>query len=148
MCGFRFIDGGAHVVDEPKGFVYADHSVGEIAFGLLWLSMGALVSVLLEVVYLGTRLTLSGGSSIAFPYTIVIALLFNGVLTKTARLWSDRLGVALVPLLVWILGFLTLTFWVSFSGDILVGSNLASLLLLAAGIAGGLWPLRKPKVAE
>lgn len=136
------------MVEQPQGFVYTDHSKGEIAFGFLWLSLGALMSVLLEVVYLGTWITLPGGDRIAFPYPILIALLFNGVLTKTARLWTDRLGVVLVPLGVWIFGFLALTFWVGFTGDILVGSNPRSLMLLAAGLVGGLWPLAKPKVAQ
>ncbi|QGU02407.1 hypothetical protein CKALI_07725 [Corynebacterium kalinowskii] len=136
------------MVEEQRGFVYTDHSVGEIAFGFLWLGLGALMSVLLEVVYLGTWITLPGGGRVAFPYPILIALLFNMVLTKTARLWTDRVGVVLIPLAVWLLGFCALTFWVGFTGDILVGSNPRSLVLLAAGLAGGLWPLTKPKVAQ
>ncbi|MEJ5997125.1 hypothetical protein [Corynebacterium sp. H130] len=115
---------------------------------MMWLCLGALISVLLEVVYLGTWITLPSGDRVAFPYPVLLALLFNMVLTKTARLWTDRMGVYLVPLCVWILGFLTLTFWVSISGDILVGSNPRSLMLLAAGIVGGLWPLMKPEVAK
>lgn len=140
------------MVEEEKltgePYTFQDHSRGEIAFGLLWLSIGALVSVLLEVVYLGTRISLPDGASIAFPYPIIIAFLFNMVLTKTARLWSHSLGVMLIPLGVWLLGFLALTFWVSFSGDILVGSNPRSLGLMATGLAGGLWPLFKPTMAQ
>lgn len=128
--------------------MYTDHSKGEIAFGFLWLSLGALISVLLEVVYLGTWITLPDGNSVAFPYSILIALLFNAVLTKTARLWSVPTGVTLIPLGVWLLGFCVLTFWVGFTGDILVGSNPRSLMLLAAGLIGGLWPLSKPTVAQ
>lgn len=136
------------MVEPQRGFTYTDHSWGEVAFAYVWLCLGALVSVLLEVVYLGTWVTLPGGDKVAFPYPILIALGFNMVLTKTARLWTDRMSIYLIPLIVWLLGFLTLTFWVSISGDILVGSNPRSLLLLAAGLVGGLWPLAKPTVAQ
>ncbi|MEJ5927470.1 hypothetical protein WG915_02430 [Corynebacterium sp. H128] len=115
---------------------------------MLWLTLGALMSVLLEVVYLGTWIALPSGQHVPLPYPILIAFLFNMVLTKTARLWSTNFSVFFIPLVAWILGFLTLTFWVSFSGDILVGSNPRSLALLAAGIAGGLWPTFKPQVAQ
>lgn len=133
---------------EQQGFTYTDHSMGEKIFGLFWLSLGALLSVVLEVVYLGTWITLPDGSAVAFPYPIAIAFLFNMVLTKTARLWTANMGGYLVPLTVWILGFLALTFWVSISGDTLVGANPRSLGLLAAGLAGGLWPLMRPQVAQ
>lgn len=115
---------------------HQDFSTGEMVVGLFWLGLGALISVLLEVVYLGTWI---GG--IAVPYTIPIAFLFNMVLTKTALLWSDNRAVAAVPLYVWTAGFLILTFWVGVTGDQLVGSNIRSILLLFAGIAGGGWPL-------
>lgn len=133
---------------ENKGFVYTDHSTAEIALAFVWLGLSALMSVLLEVVYLGTWITLPGGHNMAFPYPVLIAFFFNMVLTKTAQLWTERVGVVLIPLIVWILGFCTLTFWVSVSGDILVGSNPRSLALLAAGVAGGLWPWLKSTVAQ
>lgn len=123
-------------------------SKAEAAFGLMWLSIGALLSVLLEVVYLGTRLSLPGGTSIAFPYPIVIALLFNGVLSKTAMLWTKHNFIAAIPLWLWTAGFFGLTFTQALSGDILVGPNPRSLLLLLVGVAGGAWPLMKPRVAE
>ncbi|AKK02807.1 hypothetical protein [Corynebacterium epidermidicanis] len=129
-------------------YVNKDFSRAEAAFGLFWLALGALLSVLLEVVYLGTWITLPGGKAIAFPYPILIALLFNAVLSKTARLWTDRIAIAALPLWVWILGFCGLTFTTALSGDILVGPNPRSLLLLLAGLAGGAWPLLKPQVAQ
>ena len=63
---------------------------GEQVTGLVWLAVGALTSLVLEVVYLTARLPLPDGASVAFPITIVVAWWFNGVLTRTARLWSDN----------------------------------------------------------
>ncbi|MDU0478292.1 hypothetical protein QVA66_03450 [Staphylococcus chromogenes] len=129
-------------------YVNQDFSRGEAAFGLFWLSLGALLSVLLEVVYLGTWITLPGGKAMAFPYPIVIALLFNAVLSKTAMLWTRFNAIAAIPLWVWGAGFFGLTFTQALSGDILVGPNPRSLMLLLAGVAGGAWPLMKPRVAQ
>ena len=58
-----------------------DFSRGEAIAGLVWLSVGALVSLVLEVVYLNW-------------IWVVVALLFNAVLTKTARLWSETWALA------------------------------------------------------
>ena len=57
---------------------------------------------------------------------------------------GDRL-VAAVPLYVWIVGYLALMFGVEVTGDQLVGSNIRSVLLLFAGLAGGVWPLVRGK---
>lgn len=125
--------------------VRTDFSRGEAVGGLVWLSVAALISVLLEVVYLGTWVTLPGGTQVAVPYTIIIAFLFNMVLTRTARLWNPAPAVAAVPLYVWTGGYLALMFGVAVTGDQLVGSNIRSVLLLFAGLAGGVWPLVKGK---
>ena len=58
--------------------------------GLLWLSVGALLSLVLEVVYLGAYIPMPNGMRIAFPITILIAWWFTRVLTKTARLWTPN----------------------------------------------------------
>ena len=129
----------------PYGrLILVNFSKAEIIWGLAWLSLGALLSVLLEVVYLGTWITV-GGRPIAFPFTIPIAFLFTMVLSRTALLWTKRIIIAAIPLFVWMAGFFLLTFWVSFSGDILVGENPRSMLLLFAGMAGGGWPLLRAK---
>ena len=125
--------------------IRTDFSRGEAGFGLLWLSIGALVSVLLEIVYLGTWITLPGGAKIAFPYTIIVAFLFNMVLTRTARLWTSTPAIALIPLTVWGLGFIGLMLGGGVTGDQLVVSSIRSVALLAAGIAGGIWPLIRGK---
>ena len=98
-----------------------DFSRGEQVTGLVWLAIGALLSVFLEVIYLTARIPLSNGASVAFPITIVIAWWFNSVLTRTARLWSRT------PV------------------DTLLANNILSLLLLLAGIGGGVWPFFKQK---
>lgn len=125
--------------------IRTDFSRGEAGFGLLWLSIGALVSVLLEIVYLGTWITLPGGAKVAFPYTIIVAFLFNMVLTRTARLWTSTPAIALIPLMVWGLGFIGLMLGGGVTGDQLVVSSIRSVALLAAGIAGGIWPLIRGK---
>ncbi|GAB2508414.1 hypothetical protein CATRI_04715 [Corynebacterium atrinae] len=125
--------------------IRTDFSRGEVIFGLVWLSVGALVSVLLEIVYLGTWISLPGGAKVAFPYTIAIAFLFNIVLTRTARLWSSTPAVALIPLVVWCLGFFGLMLGGGVTGDQLVISSIRSVALLGAGIAGGIWPLIRGK---
>ena len=99
-----------------------DFSRGEAVAGLVWLSVGALVSLALEVVYLSW-------------IWAVVALLFNAVLTKTARLWSQTW--ALAPLGVW-----GCAFFISLA---VLPSTSWSLVLLAAGIVGGVWPLVRRK---
>lgn len=122
-----------------------DFSRGEQVTGLIWLSLGALLSLFLEVIYLTARIPLADGASIAFPITILIAAAFNVVLTRTARLWSDSTYIAAIPLIVWDLGFFGLMLLVPITGDVIVGNNILSLLLLLAGIGGGVWPFLKQK---
>ncbi|WP_293953530.1 hypothetical protein [uncultured Corynebacterium sp.] len=132
-------------VERNKSFIHTGLSRGEVVGGIFWLSLGALISLLLEVVYLGTWITLPGNTQIAFPYTIVLAFLFNMVLTRTSMLWTDIRSVAGIPLFTWVLGFAFILVWSVAVGDQLVGSNIRSVLLLFAGIAGGIWPLVKGK---
>ncbi|RNE48473.1 hypothetical protein [Corynebacterium alimapuense] len=125
--------------------VNADFTRGEAISALVWLSVGSLFGLLLQVVYLGTWISLPGGTQIAFPYTIVLAFLFNMVLTRTARLWTDSPGTALIPLYAWIAGFFLLMFGVEITGDQLILSSFRTIGLLLAGIAGGFWPLARGK---
>ena len=114
----------------------ADIARGEKAAGLIWLSVGALISLLLEAVNLDTRIV-----GIAVPFTVVIAALFNAVLTKTAALWSDHLLVKLVPLIVWVVGFFVLLIALPARGAVVLPARPLTLLLLFAGLGGGVWPL-------
>jgi hypothetical protein len=125
--------------------IRTDFSRGEAVGGLVWLSIAALVAVLLQVVYLGTWVTLPGGLRLAVPYTIVLAFLFNMVLTCTARLWNPNPAIAAVPLYAWLAGFLGMLSGVAVTGDQLIGDNIRTVLLLFAGVAGGVWPLVRGK---
>lgn len=132
-------------MERNTSFIHTGLSRGEVVGGIFWLSLGSLVSLLLEVVYLGTWITLPGGAQVAFPYTIIIAFLFNMILTRTSLLWTDNKPVAALPLFVWVLGFAFLLVWSVAVGDQLVGSNIRTVLLLFIGLAGGIWPLVKGK---
>lgn len=112
-------------------------SRGEAAAGLAWLSVGALLSLALEVVYLGT-----GAGALLMP---LVALAFNAVLTKTARLWGSARWVALVPLGAWLAGFAAALAVMPALGFATVPANASALLLLAAGVFGGVWPLLRAK---
>ena len=83
-----------------SNFVPFEFSRAEAIGGLMWLSVGALLSLVLEVVYLGAHITMPNGVRIAFPLTVIVAWWFNKVLTKTARLWSSSFLIAAIPLLV------------------------------------------------
>lgn len=122
-------------------WVRTDFTRGEAAVGLTWLGIAALLSVFLEVVYLGFRVNLPVLGTVAVPYTIVIAFLFTMVLSKTALLWTPRTLIAGVPLWCWIAGYWGLTMGVAITGDQLVGSSVRSVVLFIAGVAGGSWPL-------
>lgn len=129
------------VVAAPSEATVMRFPRGEIAVALVWLSIGAVISVLLEVVYLGTWWTVPGGLRIPAPWTILVAFFFTRVLSRTALLWTKRLAIAAIPAWVWLLGYLSLTFLQPVTGDILFPSDVRSILLLLAGLAGGAWPL-------
>ena len=95
------------------------------------------------MVYLTARLPWPGGASVAFPITILIAFWFNGVLTRTARLWSENPYIASIPGCAWIAGFFAFLLGGAIGGDTLLANNILSLLLLGAGIAGSVWPFFK-----
>lgn len=124
------------------------YSRGEIAVAIMWLSAGAIVSLFIESAYVHSRLPLPGGNSVMFPITIVIAALFNGVLTRTALLWSRNIVVVAIPVLSWLAGYFLLLIGPAITGDQLLGSSLRSLLLLIAGLAGGAWPLLRSRIEQ
>jgi membrane protein len=109
------------------------------------LALGAIVSLVLEVIYLTAWLSLPGGGAIVFPLSILVAFLFNRVLSKTALLWTKNKIVAAIPIMVWLAGFLAFAVNDGVKGDILVGADVRGLLLLVAGLAGGSWPLTLKK---
>ena len=115
---------------------YRTATRGEAIAGIAWLCLGAIISMFLEVIYLGTWMF-----GVAVPYTIPIAFFFNMVLTRTALLWTKNPYLALIPLWVWLVGIIFIAFTFSFTGDQLIGSNIRSILLMVAGALGGSWPL-------
>ena len=73
--------------------LYRTATRGEAVAGMAWLCLGAIISMFLEVIYLGTWMF-----GVAVPYTIPIAFCFNMVLTRTALLWTKNPYLALIPL--------------------------------------------------
>lgn len=109
-----------------------DFSRKEAFAGLSWLAFGAGLSMCLELLNLNI-------------FTVALALLFNAVLTRTAQRWSPRVMVALVPLCVWVSVFFLLLVLPPLTGNVLVPQNILVILLLFAGIAGGVWPVLRRK---
>lgn len=124
-----------------------EFSKGEVFLGLVWLCIGALISVLLEVVYLGVWLPWPG-QGIPFPVTIAVAFFFNRTLTATAALWSKDLKVMLAPGVVWLLGFFLFSSGAVIGGHTLLMGSPLSILLLVAGFTGTLSTAFKLKVAQ
>ncbi|MFH0411743.1 hypothetical protein ACG98H_06865 [Corynebacterium sp. L4756] len=123
-----------------SNFIPFEFSRGEAIGGMVWLTVGALLSLVLEVVYLGAYITVPNGLRIAIPITILIAWWFNRVLSKTAKLWTAHPLIAAIPVIAWVLGFFALLVWGQVGGDQLLGSNIRTVALLFAGIIGGVWP--------
>ncbi|QPK83959.1 hypothetical protein G7Y29_04000 [Corynebacterium qintianiae] len=113
-----------------------DFSRGEAVGGIVWLSVGAAVSALMEVVYLGA--TVFG---VPMPASILVALLFNAVLTRTALLWTSIRAIALIPLAVWLGIFMVLLAALPATGSMVVPNNILTVFLMFAGLAGGVWPV-------
>lgn len=128
---------------KPQRRLRTDFDRGEQITALVWICLAALVSLLLEVVYLNSYLPL-GGTLIPFPITILLAFWFNSVLTKTARLWSTHPAFILAPVAVWTVGFMAL-FLIEVTGHKLLANNIYTVCLLFAGVAGGLWPFMRQK---
>ncbi|UGT64254.1 hypothetical protein [Nocardia asteroides] len=95
---------------------------------LVVLAVDALLTLVLEVLYLPTYL-----GAVAFPLSALIAGAVNVGLVYAAGTVSDRAGLRLLPLLVWTLGFLICA-TSGPGGDVLLGSNWQTLLLLFCGL--------------
>ena len=135
-----------HWGDPDRSQVREDIDRGEMITGIAWLSVAALVSLVLEVAYLGTRIDV-GGLSIPLPWTIIAAYVFNLIITRTAMLWTKSRNIAMVPMWTWIAGYVFLWIWTGlpFGGVQVLGETIRTIALLVAGIVGGGWPLRHPK---
>ncbi|WKD57892.1 hypothetical protein CAPI_06760 [Corynebacterium capitovis DSM 44611] len=109
-----------------------DFSRGEVVSGLTWLSIGAAISGLLEVVYCGV-------------VAAIIGALFNSVLSKTAMLWVGKNAAALIPWAVWVLVLGLLFFVPAAGGFVAPTNNILRASLIVAGSAGAIWPLTRAK---
>lgn len=116
---------------------------GEVAVAFVWLSLAALAALVVEVVFLGTWVTV-GAIAIPLPWTIPLAYLVNLIITNTALLWTRDRAKASIPTGVWLLGFTGILLWTVFpaGGDVAMGQWLRTVLLLSFGVLGGAWPLR------
>lgn len=144
-------DGGAAVVekhwgDPDRAQPREEFFRGEVATAMVWLSVAVLASLVLEVVYLGTRVEVAG-ASVPLPWTIPLAYVFNLIISRTALLWTKSRTIASIPMWVWVAGFVALILWTAmpFGGDKVLGEWLRTAALLVAGIAGASWPLSRRK---
>ncbi|SER76502.1 hypothetical protein [Corynebacterium cystitidis] len=112
-----------------------DFTQGERVTAYGWLALGAAFSALMSLVYLDAQV-----GSVPFPYPIVLAFLFNLVLTRTALLWTDRRWVALLPVVCWVLVLFLLVFGVSMFGEVFFADEIRALVLVLSGLIGGLFP--------
>ncbi|MFC8044250.1 hypothetical protein [Nocardia sp. NPDC057353] len=99
---------------------------------LVVLTVDAVITLLLEVLYLPTYL-----GSVAFPISALVAGAVNTALVYAASTVSDRTVLQLLPLIVWTLGFLVCA-TTGPGGDMLLGSTWQTLLLLLCGLVAPL----------
>lgn len=120
---------------------------GEVTGALVWLSAAALCVLVVEVVFLGVWVTI-GTVAIPVPWTIPVAYVVNLIITNTALLWTRNRRKAAISVVVWLVGFGVLLMWAAIPGlgDMAMGQWLRTILLLAAGVFGGAWPLRHDRV--
>lgn len=132
-----------HWGDPERRQVRRDTTRSERTAGIIWLCIGAVAALLIAALYLGSRVTV-GGTSVPVPWPLIATPWFLAVLTKTALLWTDNRSVAAAPLWTWLVAYLILVLWPAIpglGGDTILGSSLATLLLLPLGLAGGGWAL-------
>lgn len=119
---------------------------GEKVGAIVMLTIGSLAALSIEVIYLGTRITV-GGLSFPLPWTVLLAYLVNLIITNTALLWTTNRSVAAIPVIAWSVIFMILLGWPSAvaGGNAVFAGTLSTVALLVAGIFGGSWPLRHPR---
>lgn len=113
--------------------VRTDFTAAEARSGIMWLSAGALVMVLVEVASISTLYGIP---------SILAAAVLGAVLTRTALLWvRDRTLRALVPLVVWICGFVLLAIGPEVTQAMVAENKIRCAVLLAAASGGAVWPI-------
>ena len=102
-------------------------------FGLLLVD--SVILAVVELLFLPLRFDgylLPDLGGFPFPITVVVAALTNPWLVSMAKTTTDRLGLAVLPLLVWLLS-LGVFGLAGPGGDLVLIQDWRSLLLLAAG---------------
>lgn len=127
--------------EKYTGFIPAPFSRGEAVLGLVWLSMGMILALVLEVVYLNARIPLPAGGSVLFPVTILLAWWWNKATSATALLWDRRPAIAAIPLAVWLLGYVLIAAVLPAGGLQLMSNSILVLALGFSGFLGGVWPI-------
>ncbi|MGY4099578.1 hypothetical protein ACW2Q0_08455 [Nocardia sp. R16R-3T] len=92
------------------------------------LVLDALITLALEVLYLPTYI-----NTVAFPVSAVLAGVVNVLLVMGVRSITHRVSVMILPLVAWTFGFLLCSV-TGPGGDILLGSDWRTLLLLFCGL--------------
>ncbi|AKK10818.1 hypothetical protein [Corynebacterium uterequi] len=119
-----------------RSVVRDSFSRSEAVAALAWLAGFAAVAAVIEAFYLSASVRIMG-ADIALPWPLVAAPWFNAVLVKTAKLWSQRTVVALVPIVVW-----AAALGVAWQPAAALLTTWWPLAVLAAlGVLGGLRPL-------
>ncbi|MFD3746012.1 hypothetical protein [Nocardia sp. NPDC058633] len=92
------------------------------------LFVDALITLAVEVLFLPTYL-----GSVAFPAVALLAAPINVALVYGMESVTDRIGFAFAPIVVWVFGFLVCASRGP-GGDVMLGSDGRTLLLLACGV--------------
>ena len=114
--------------------VRTDFTAAEARSGIMWLSAGALVMVLVEVASISTLYGIP---------SILAAAGLGAVLTRTARLWvrNGNSLLPLVPLAAWIIGFALLALGPEVTSAMVAENKIRCAVLFAAACGGGVWPI-------
>ncbi len=115
--------------DKASNRTYGAHEtrrLGSVIISVLVLD--ALITLVLEVLYLPTYI-----NTVAFPLSAVLAGVVNILLVMGVRSITHRVGVMILPLAAWTFGFLLCSVSGP-GGDILLGSDWRTLLLLFCGL--------------
>ena len=125
-----------------KSQVRMDTTTKEKVAGIIWLTIGILFGLFVEIIYRGARITV-GDVAVPIPWVVVFAFFFNRGVTRTATLWTKNRTVAGIPLVAWLVCLLLLMAWprLPFGASVFVPSTLTAGALILAGLIGGLWPL-------
>ena len=128
-------------VDEPhwgdpnREQVRQNTSIGEKITAFVFLSLGALALLSIEVPYLHQWVHI-GSIAFPLPWTLLLAFFGNQVLLKTGLLWTKNRTIAAIPLWVWLVAWFALLMWTGlpFGGDEALGASLRTLMLPVAGL--------------